>query len=153
MNNQFILNNEPRKHCHLENLGSFLVFESLVWLRHSHAESHRSVRKPTPWAPIGVGRVPGWRPPRQTSPAPVSLLTPGFGSPSEPSHSSDCWLCRRQAVHNSVVSGPILKPPLLVSSPVRIGSNHWAAHGQELKDPCRERSFPFMPTWLQKMLS
>lgn len=40
MNNQFILNNEPGKQCHLENLGSILVFESLVWPCHSDAEGH-----------------------------------------------------------------------------------------------------------------
>lgn len=46
MNNQFILNNEPRKHCHLENLGSILLLESLVWLSHSDAEGHHPFQRP-----------------------------------------------------------------------------------------------------------
>lgn len=46
MNNQFILNNELRKHCHLENLGSMVLLESLVWLGHSGAESHCAFQRP-----------------------------------------------------------------------------------------------------------
>lgn len=51
MNNQFILNNEPRKHCHLENLGSILLLESLVWLHHSDAEGRHPFRgtQPARW--------------------------------------------------------------------------------------------------------
>lgn len=54
MNNQFILNNEPGKQCRLGNLGSILVFESLVWLCHSDAEGHC----PSPGAQATVSRQP-----------------------------------------------------------------------------------------------
>lgn len=34
MNNQFILNNELRKHCHLENLGSMVLWKAWYgWAR------------------------------------------------------------------------------------------------------------------------
>lgn len=57
MNNQFILNNEPRKHCHLENLGSILLLESLVWLCHSDAEGRHPFQRPQA---VTLSQQGGW---------------------------------------------------------------------------------------------
>lgn len=94
MNNQFILNNEPGKQCHLENLGSILVFESLVWLCHSNAGHH-----PSQGAQAIVSRQPSGRVETTQEDFLGSGLSPAlafWGARTETSHVSDHWFCRKK---------------------------------------------------------
>lgn len=151
MNNQFILNNEPRKHCHLENLGSILVFESLEWLCHSDTEGHC----PSQRTQATVCSPPNGQ--LKTYQADVSgsivSLAPVFGEPIlRPPISLTTGSADKQTVHGSVVSRHVSKSHLLASSALSIGSHHWTALAPELQDPGREEFFQLLLTRLQKML-
>lgn len=59
MNMQFILNNEPRKQCHLANVQSILACDSLVWLWHSDAEVPMPGQRSAGW-PAGDPQADFW---------------------------------------------------------------------------------------------
>lgn len=112
MNNQFILNNELRKHCHLENLGFLLVFESLVCLCYSAQRAQATVSVSQVASGDHPGRLPWF----------------GFsndcmvqGTHTEASHFSDHCLCRRTDSTQLCDLQAHLKAPFVVF----FSSVHW----------------------------